>query len=179
MFERTPGNIEVVFPMKEGVISRFTDMQYLLQNLLKKKRAHFYKRIRISDRIASRRGDQKGLKDGLMSLPRLNCEHNQKTCAGYHWRYLDEDGEGIRKGALTDRSYRHTVHRLATVPVPVIDSKKGLTERTPAWAASEKTHGREAKFAHSKVCFYDTVWHRSDCEYKKRVPRRDRIRKEM
>ena len=38
MFERTPGNIEVVFPMKEGVISRFTDMQYLLQNLLKKER---------------------------------------------------------------------------------------------------------------------------------------------
>ena len=38
MFERTPGNIEVAFPMKEGVISRFTDMQYLLQNLLKKER---------------------------------------------------------------------------------------------------------------------------------------------
>ena len=36
MFERTPGNIEVVFPMKEGVISRFTDMQYLLQNLQRK-----------------------------------------------------------------------------------------------------------------------------------------------
>ena len=36
MFERTPENIQVVFPMKEGVISRFTDMQYLLQNLLKK-----------------------------------------------------------------------------------------------------------------------------------------------
>ena len=43
MFERTPGNIEVVFPMKEGVISRFTDMQYLLQNLLEE-RAPFYKR---------------------------------------------------------------------------------------------------------------------------------------
>ena len=48
MFERTPGNIEVVFPMKEGVISRFTDMQYLLQSA--EERAPFYKRIRISDR---------------------------------------------------------------------------------------------------------------------------------
>ena len=36
MYERSPANIEVVFPMKEGVISHFYDMQYLLQNLLKK-----------------------------------------------------------------------------------------------------------------------------------------------
>lgn len=36
MFEKAPGNIEVAFPMKEGVISRFNDMQYVLQNLLKK-----------------------------------------------------------------------------------------------------------------------------------------------
>lgn len=36
MFERAPGNIQVVFPMKEGVISRFNDMQYLLQSLLKR-----------------------------------------------------------------------------------------------------------------------------------------------
>ena len=36
MFERSPNNIEVIFPMKEGVISHFYDMQYLLQNLLKK-----------------------------------------------------------------------------------------------------------------------------------------------
>lgn len=35
MYEKTPDSIEVVFPMKEGVISRFTDMQFLLQNLLK------------------------------------------------------------------------------------------------------------------------------------------------
>lgn len=34
MYEKVPGNIQVVFPMKEGVISRFNDMQYLLQNLL-------------------------------------------------------------------------------------------------------------------------------------------------
>ena len=40
MFEKAPYNIEIVFPMKEGVISRFYDMQYLLQNLLKKEH-HF------------------------------------------------------------------------------------------------------------------------------------------
>lgn len=40
MFERAPNNIEVIFPMKEGVISHFYDMQYLLQNLLKKEQ-HF------------------------------------------------------------------------------------------------------------------------------------------
>lgn len=38
MYEKAPGNIQVVFPMKGGVISRFNDMQYLLQNLLKKGR---------------------------------------------------------------------------------------------------------------------------------------------
>ena len=38
MYEKAPGNIQVVFPMEEGVISRFNDMQYLLQNLLKKGR---------------------------------------------------------------------------------------------------------------------------------------------
>lgn len=36
MYEKAPENIQVVFPMKDGVISRFNDMQYLLQNLLKK-----------------------------------------------------------------------------------------------------------------------------------------------
>ena len=36
MFEKAPDNIEVVFQMKEGVISHFYDMQYLLNNLLKK-----------------------------------------------------------------------------------------------------------------------------------------------
>lgn len=35
MYEKSPANIEVAFPMKEGVISRFHDMQYLLNNLLK------------------------------------------------------------------------------------------------------------------------------------------------
>lgn len=38
MHEKTPANIEVAFPMKEGVISRFHDMQFLLQGLLKKGR---------------------------------------------------------------------------------------------------------------------------------------------
>lgn len=38
MFEKTPGNIEVVFPMKAGVISHFKNMQFLMQNLLKRDR---------------------------------------------------------------------------------------------------------------------------------------------
>lgn len=38
MFEKAPYNIEIIFPMKEGVISHFYDMQYLLENLLKKDR---------------------------------------------------------------------------------------------------------------------------------------------
>ncbi len=40
MFEKAPQNIEIQFPMKEGVISHFYNMQYLLQNLLKKEQ-HF------------------------------------------------------------------------------------------------------------------------------------------
>lgn len=35
MYEKAPENIQIVFPMKDGEISRFNDMQYLLQNLLK------------------------------------------------------------------------------------------------------------------------------------------------
>lgn len=38
MYEKAPANIQVVFPMKNGVISRFDHMQYLLQGLLKKDR---------------------------------------------------------------------------------------------------------------------------------------------
>ena len=38
MYEKAPYNVEIVFPMKEGVISHFYNMQYLLQNLLKKER---------------------------------------------------------------------------------------------------------------------------------------------
>ena len=40
MFEKSPYNIEIRFPMKEGVISHFNNMQYILQNILKKER-HF------------------------------------------------------------------------------------------------------------------------------------------
>ncbi len=40
MYEKSPLNIEVLFPMKEGVISHFYNMQYLLENLIKKER-HF------------------------------------------------------------------------------------------------------------------------------------------
>ena len=34
MYEKAPENIQVVFPMQNGVIAHFDDMQYLLQNLL-------------------------------------------------------------------------------------------------------------------------------------------------
>ena len=34
MYEKSPDNIQVVFPMKNGVIAHFDDMQYLLGNLL-------------------------------------------------------------------------------------------------------------------------------------------------
>ena len=36
MYEKAPANIQVVFPMKHGVISKFDHMQYLLQGLLKR-----------------------------------------------------------------------------------------------------------------------------------------------
>ena len=36
MYEKSPGNIQIIFPMEEGVISHFDSMQFLLQNLLKK-----------------------------------------------------------------------------------------------------------------------------------------------
>lgn len=38
MYGKAPSTIEIAFPMKEGVISRFNDMQFLLQNLLKRGR---------------------------------------------------------------------------------------------------------------------------------------------
>ena len=38
MYEKSPDNIQVVFPMKNGVIAHFDDMQYLLGNLLKTRR---------------------------------------------------------------------------------------------------------------------------------------------
>lgn len=36
MYEKSPDNIEILFPMKGGEISHFNNMQYLLTNLLKK-----------------------------------------------------------------------------------------------------------------------------------------------
>ena len=30
MYEKAPENVEILFPMKNGVIARFDDMQYLL-----------------------------------------------------------------------------------------------------------------------------------------------------
>lgn len=36
MYEKAPEDIQVVFPMQNGVIAHFNDMQYLLENLLKK-----------------------------------------------------------------------------------------------------------------------------------------------
>ncbi|MCU6746705.1 MULTISPECIES: rod shape-determining protein [Lachnospiraceae] len=39
MYEKAPENIQVVFPMKNGVIAHFDDMQYLLESLLKGERA--------------------------------------------------------------------------------------------------------------------------------------------
>ena len=38
MYGKAPSNIEITFPMEAGVISRFNDMQFLLQNLLKRGR---------------------------------------------------------------------------------------------------------------------------------------------
>lgn len=35
MYEKAPENVEILFPMKNGVIARFVDMQYLLGSLLK------------------------------------------------------------------------------------------------------------------------------------------------
>ncbi len=39
MYEKSPENIRVVFPMNNGVIAHFDDMQYLLQTLLKEAQA--------------------------------------------------------------------------------------------------------------------------------------------
>ena len=38
MYEKTPENIEIIFPMKAGVISHFNYMQHVLQNALKKEK---------------------------------------------------------------------------------------------------------------------------------------------
>lgn len=38
MYEKAPENIQIIFPMKNGVIARFDDMQYLLGDLLREDR---------------------------------------------------------------------------------------------------------------------------------------------
>ena len=38
MFEKAPDDIQVIFPMKNGVIAHFDDMQYLLGSLLESER---------------------------------------------------------------------------------------------------------------------------------------------
>lgn len=43
MYEKAPTEIEVKFPMKEGVISRIGEMQYLLENILKTEEGFFSK----------------------------------------------------------------------------------------------------------------------------------------
>lgn len=43
MYEKAPAEIEVRFPMKEGVISRIGEMQYLLENILKTEEGFFSK----------------------------------------------------------------------------------------------------------------------------------------
>lgn len=41
MFEKSPEGIEVVFPMKEGVVSHFYDMQHLMNNIFKNNKQSF------------------------------------------------------------------------------------------------------------------------------------------
>ena len=38
MYEKAPADIQVIFPMKNGVIAHFDDMQYLLGSLLEAER---------------------------------------------------------------------------------------------------------------------------------------------
>ncbi|MFQ7631222.1 MAG: rod shape-determining protein [Sellimonas intestinalis] len=41
MLEKTPGDITIAFPMKEGVISRIGEMQYLLECVLRTEEGFF------------------------------------------------------------------------------------------------------------------------------------------
>ncbi len=43
MYEKAPANIEIVFPMKEGVISHFNDMQHVLGEVLKETKNNLFK----------------------------------------------------------------------------------------------------------------------------------------
>ena len=52
MYEKAPGNIQIIFPMKNGVIARFDDMQYLRRSF--EGRASVYPWGRICDRCSYR-----------------------------------------------------------------------------------------------------------------------------
>ena len=62
MYEKTPPFLDVVFPMKQGVISRFTDMQFSSAEPAEK-RPPVCAGIRIRDRRSDRRNGsgKKGL----------------------------------------------------------------------------------------------------------------------
>lgn len=42
MYEKAPSDIEIVFPMKEGVVSHFDDMQHILSRILKNTKNRFW-----------------------------------------------------------------------------------------------------------------------------------------
>lgn len=42
MYEKAPSGIEIVFPMKEGVVSRFHDMQHIINNIFKETKQSFF-----------------------------------------------------------------------------------------------------------------------------------------
>lgn len=42
MYEKSPSGIEIIFPMKEGVVSRFHDMQHILNNIFKETKTSFF-----------------------------------------------------------------------------------------------------------------------------------------
>ena len=73
MYGKAPSNIEITFPMKEGVISRFNDMQFLLQNLLKRGK-QFSLPLNISTL------DQ--LFDFIFLIPRLS-KYTEKSGKGF------------------------------------------------------------------------------------------------
>ena len=62
MYEKAPANIQVVFPMKHGVISKFDHMQYLLQGPSEKGQG-ICQGIRVCDRGSHRcdRGGEESL----------------------------------------------------------------------------------------------------------------------
>ena len=70
MYEKTPPDIEVAFPMRDGVISRFNDMQNLLQNILKKKLADAHMEYSVVEDVDVM------LSKGLKDVPWLEVDGN-------------------------------------------------------------------------------------------------------